>query len=128
MAITYDLRKLDIDNLTEFWERKEFSDDYDNWTLFQSFVFRLVILRPSKTGEITIDAAKLAIERNHIWEVAVSHSHLAGINIPDMFIRRMIGLDTNIFPMHSDEQFNESVGRELRTSAMVDFNRERINF
>lgn len=127
MAITYDLRNLDIDNIPEFWERKEFGE-YDNWTYFQSFIFRLVVLRPTKTGEITIDAAKLAIERNHIWEVALSNSRMAGITIPDSFIRRMIGLDTNIFPMHSDEEFNASVGRELRTSAMIDFDRERINF
>lgn len=119
MAITYDLNGLDISNLPEFWDRKEFSETHTNWTLFENFVFRMLVLRASDNGDITTDNVKTFILRNAVWE-----RDETSLTIPVSFIRRMIGLRTNIFPAHSDEEFDAMIGRIIRERVEFDIRQE----
>lgn len=119
MAITYDLNGLDISNLPEFWDRKEFSETHTNWTLFENFVFRMLVLRASDNGDITTDNVKTFILRNAVWE-----RDETSLTIPVSFIRRMIGLSTNIFPAHSDEEFDAMIGRIIRERVEFDIRQE----
>lgn len=119
MSLNYDMRELDIDIITEWWDRKEFGAYYSNQTLFESFMMRLMVMRPSNDGTIRADEAKTLILRNAIWE-----KHVGGIHIPHMFIRRMIGLKTNVFPAYSSDDYAKAIGRIIEEDAIKQLNDE----
>lgn len=115
MAISYDMRGLDITDIREWSERNDYSDTRTNWDLFVSFVHILAVVRPMTDGEFTIKACKLAIPRIHAFEDATMQRETR--RIPVMFIRRMIGLSTNIFPMADEEKFKTILGEILFTNS-----------
>jgi hypothetical protein len=121
MAINFNLSKLDIENLPEWWDAYEFGD-YTNYDYFEAFVWRLMVLKPTRNGNIGPDEAKRAIVRNAIYEKVCG-----GIKIPAEFIRRMIGLETNIFPLHNDAQFKATIWRIIMDDVDRQTN-EKVNF
>lgn len=115
MAIHWDLTQLDITDLKEWWDRVEHEGSkHTNATLFESFVFRMMVLKPTSSGAITPESARVAAVRNEMYERALDQH---GIHIPTSFIRRMIGLKTNIFPKDTDLQFNKWLAGELQKQA-----------
>lgn len=115
MALTYDIRGLDITDIKEFWDSTEFDDEglYTNWEYFQVFVFRMMILR-SIDCDLTVDNVKETIIRNRMYERVCD----PGLELPIMFIRRMIGLSTNIFPSTSREEFGAALERIVRENTI----------
>lgn len=115
MSLDYDLRKLDIPNLIEFWESTEYDEKglYTNWEYFTVFVHRLMVLR-SVDCDLTVDNVKETIIRNRMYESICE----PGFVLPIMFIRRMIGLSTNVFPSHNREQFGATLERIVRENTM----------
>lgn len=125
MSLTYDLRGLDILNLPEWFAAHDYSDKHDNYTLFETLVFRMMVIRPSKDGTIRAAEAKTLIIRNRVWEAAEGGT---GVLIPDEFIRRMIGLSTNVFPAYSDKEFDQQMGRIAREAIQMDMPKGWDNF
>lgn len=115
MAITYDASKLDTGNFAEWCERSDYdSTPWNNGQLFESFIFRMAAFRPMTNGTFDIESCKIAILRNRLYENAT----IDGPIIPDEFIRRMIGLETNIFPRKSDDDFDMFIGRLIRENTL----------
>lgn len=116
MSLDYDMRNVSGFS-PEWWEVKQFGAYYDNSTLFETFVFRMMALRAGET--ITDSNIERFILRNRVYESAIG-----GIHIPDAFIRGLIGLRTNIFPAANDAQFGRVILNALYDKAHADMRNE----
>lgn len=120
MALSYDMTKLDIASIPEWFETVEYgTDGYSNYALFEALVFRLMSIRSLKNGEITIANVREVIERSATMETVFGLPH-----IPADFIRRMIGLKTNVFPRITTKAFMTDVMESVMRDARVRVSRE----
>lgn len=124
MAITWNAKPLDTGDFAAWCEQRDYMPNRDNWELFTAFVFRLAALRCSPNGTVTAEVAKEFMVRDAMF--CQVDPYLSPV--PYEFVRRMIGLETNIFPRQSDEQFAIYIGERMRENAINSFNDGWDNF
>lgn len=124
MAITWNAQPLDTGDFSAWCEQRDYAPNRDNWEFFTSFVFRLAALRCAPVGTVTPDVAKEFMVRDAMF--CAVDEYLSPI--PHEFVRRMIGLETNIFPRQSDEQFAIYIGERIRENAIASFQHDWNNF
>ena len=106
MTLDYDTRKTAIGDFATWLTTVDEESQHENGVLFEAFVFRLMITRPTDTGELGERELEVAIARNARYEEVAG-----GLTIPQSFQRSMLGLSTNVFPASSDATFSLDMTR-----------------
>ena len=106
MSLHYDTRDMRVENFEDWMRRVDEESHYENAVLFESFILRLTVTRPTDTGFLGERELEVAIARNKRYQETVG-----GLAIPHAFQRSMLGLSTNVFPRSTDAAFELALAR-----------------